>query len=207
MHFKRFILSGLLFLLAGIMAACGSSPAATSATSVPATPVTVAPTADGMGHTAMPGMGDATGASYDATFIDSMILHHDGAISMANQALTSAEHPEIKQLAQAIVSAQQSEIGKMRDWRTAWYPNLATTQGMGMDMGAMMIADGATPFDQRFIEAMIPHHQSAIVMARDALQKAERQEIKDLAQAIITAQEAEIAQMRQWLKQWYGIDR
>lgn len=74
-----------------------------------------------------------------------------------------------------------------------------------MDMGPMAVADGSAPFDQRFIEAMIPHHEGAIMMARDALENTQRQEIKDLAQAIITAQESEIAQMRQWLQEWYGI--
>lgn len=46
--------------------------------------------------------------------------------------------------------------------------------------------------------AMIAHHKGAIAMAKDAQQNAERSEIKTLADTIITAQEAEIAQMRQW---------
>lgn len=43
-------------------------------------------------------------------------------------------------------------------------------------------------------------------MARDALQKAEHREISELATAIIATQEAEIAQMRQWLKERYGVE-
>ena len=73
-----------------------------------------------------------------------------------------------------------------------------------MDHGSMPGMSEA-PYDATFIDGMIIHHEGAIAMARDALQKAERQEIKGLAQAVITAQEGEIAQMRQWLKDWYGI--
>jgi uncharacterized protein (DUF305 family) len=68
----------------------------------------------------------------------------------------------------------------------------------------MTFAEGNAPFDQRFIEAMIPHHEGAIAMARDALQNAEHAEIKELARAIITAQEAEISQMREWLRTWFN---
>lgn len=191
---------GLIMLLAALIAACGNAPqTATSPASAPTTHSMA-----GMDHSAMmPGM---QGAPYDALFIDSMIVHHEGAIVMARQALESAERPEIRQLAEAIINAQQREIDEMRSWRAAWYPDLAPTAGMGMEMGPMAVADGPAPFDQRFIEAMIPHHEGAIAMARDALQRAERQEIRDLAQAIITAQEAEIAQMRAWLKEWYGIE-
>lgn len=142
---------------------------------------------------------------YDALFIDSMILHHRGAIDMANQALKEATRPEIKTLAENIIKAQEAEIKQMQAWRNSWYPNLAETAGMGMDMGTMEISsDTSKPFEQRFIEAMIPHHQGAIGMARDAQQKTEHEEIKKLAGEIVTAQEAEIAQMKQWLKDWYG---
>ncbi|KPV54817.1 hypothetical protein SE17_01390 [Kouleothrix aurantiaca] len=167
---------------------------------------TAAPAASatgGMDHGAMP-TGESN-APYDAQFIDSMIEHHQGAIDMANQALKEASRPELKTLAQNIITAQEAEIKQMQDWRKAWYPDLAATGGMDMDMGDMEVSgDTTVPFDQRFITAMIAHHEGAIAMAKDAGQKAEHSEIKTLAQAIITAQESEITQMQQWQKEWFG---
>ncbi|MDW8405343.1 DUF305 domain-containing protein [Chloroflexus sp.] len=151
----------------------------------------------------MAGMDHATAhgsdAPYDALFIDSMIEHHEGAIAMAQQALQASQDERIRQLAEAIIGAQEAEIAQMRQWRQAWYPDLPPTGGMGMEMGPMAVPDGDAPFDQRFLAAMIPHHEGAIAMARQALQKAEHAEIKALAQTIIATQAAEIAQMRAWL--------
>jgi uncharacterized protein (DUF305 family) len=145
---------------------------------------------------------------FDAQFIDSMIEHHQGAIEMAQQALEQAEHAELQQMAEDIVAAQTQEIEQMTNWRQAWYPDLAPTGGMDMGMGEMMIADDASkPFDQRFIEAMISHHQGAIAMAQMAQQMAEHQEIQTLADAIIAAQQAEIEQMQGWLQEWYGVSQ
>jgi uncharacterized protein (DUF305 family) len=108
-------------------------------------------------------------------------------------------------MAEAIIKAQEAEIAQMRQWRQSWYPELGPTTGMEMEMGSMEISsDTGKPFEQRFIEAMIPHHEGAIGMAKDAQQKAEHEEIKQVSGAIITAQEAEIAQMQQWLKEWFG---
>jgi uncharacterized protein (DUF305 family) len=209
---RRPILFLTAVLTAVILSACGASQQAPAPMSAPAAtteaPAAPAATADGMAGMDHGNMGGMMGEGpYDALFIDSMIVHHEGAISMAQQAQTEAERPEIKQLAEAIITAQEREISQIREWRTAWFPDLALTQGMGMDMGTMEVTgDASKPFDQRFIEAMIPHHEGAITMAKDAQQNAERAEIKQLAGEIITAQEAEIAQMRQWLKQWYGVE-
>lgn len=143
---------------------------------------------------------------FDATFIDGMIVHHQGAIEMAKVALVEAEHAELRTLAEGIVAAQESEIEQMQGWRSAWYPDLDATAGMMMDMGQMTISDDASvPFDQRFLEAMISHHQGALAMAKMALDNAEHAEIRTLAEAIIAAQEAEIAQMQGWLAEWYGV--
>lgn len=137
---------------------------------------------------------------YDARFIDSMIIHHRGAVEMAQEALEKAERPELKQMAQAIIDAQNEEIAKMRAWREEWYPGEGISTGIGMDMGAMVVPDDANvPYDVRWSEAMIEHHLGAVEMAKDALEKSSREEIKELARTIIQTQETEIAQMRVWI--------
>lgn len=57
-----------------------------------------------------------------------------------------------------------------------------------------------------FIEQMIPHHEDAITMATLAKEKAQREDVKMLAQNIITSQSKEIDQMKQWYRDWYGKD-
>ena len=59
------------------------------------------------------------------------------------------------------------------------------------------------PFDKAFIDAMIPHHESAIEMAQVAYQKSDNPEIRALAEGIVEAQTGEITQMEGWRKQWY----
>ena len=158
-------------------------------------------------------------ANFDLRFIDGMTPHHQGAIVMAKDVLQKTKRPEMKTLAADIIKAQDKEIAAMKQWRQAWYPKAPATpmaynsqMGHAMPMthdqmqGMMMSMDlGAadSQFDLRFLNAMIPHHQGAITMAQEALSKSKRPEIKQLAQAIITSQTAEIAQMEQWKQAWY----
>lgn len=60
------------------------------------------------------------------------------------------------------------------------------------------------PYDLRFIDMMIPHHEGAILMAKDALEKASKPELKQKAQNIITSQQKEIDEMKKWRAMWYG---
>lgn len=161
----------------------------------------------------------AADANYDLRFIDSMLMHHQGAVVMAKKALEKSKRPEIKQLANNIIQAQNKEINQMKEWRKAWYPQAssqpvaytgADKPGMPMSTkqheSTMMSEDlGAADdqFDLRFLNAMIPHHEDALVMAKDALSKFKHPEIKQLHQNILTSQQAEIAQMQQWRKAWY----
>ncbi len=64
--------------------------------------------------------------------------------------------------------------------------------------------DGMTgeDYDRSFIANMITHHQGAVDMAKLALKNAKHQELKDMANDIISAQEGEISQMESWQKDW-----
>lgn len=62
-----------------------------------------------------------TGDAFDQAFISEMIMHHEGAVEMAKLALTNAKHQEIKDLANAIITAQNKEIADMKAWQKAWY--------------------------------------------------------------------------------------
>lgn len=72
---------------------------------------------DGM----MANLENKTGDSFDSAFIDEMILHHRGAIEMANLAIHNAKHQEIRDLAKAIIEAQSKEISTMTEWKAQWY--------------------------------------------------------------------------------------
>jgi uncharacterized protein (DUF305 family) len=62
-----------------------------------------------------------TGDIFDQAFLSEMIVHHQGAVAMAQQALTNAKHQEIKDLAKGIISAQNKEIAEMQQWQKTWY--------------------------------------------------------------------------------------
>jgi uncharacterized protein (DUF305 family) len=74
--------------------------------------------------------------------------------------------------------------------------------GMNHSM-AMDLGPADANYDLRFIDSMIPHHEGAVMMAKEALQKSKRPEIKKLANEIIKAQNQEIAQLKQWRQTWY----
>ncbi|WP_414550755.1 DUF305 domain-containing protein [Anabaena sp. CCY 0017] len=208
----------LTSLTGGVLTACSTT------TSENPTPTTASETSDqqqmkhgGMDHAMDLGPADA---SYDLRFIDGMILHHQGALDMAKEAQEKSQRPEMKKLADEIITAQNQEIAQMQQWRSAWYPDAGdkamayhAEMGHAMEMtpeqkqAMMMSMDlGAADaeFDLRFINGMIPHHEGALDMAQDALEKSQRPEMKKLAEEIIQAQETEINQMKQWRQAWYN---
>jgi uncharacterized protein (DUF305 family) len=173
---------------------------------------------DQMGHGSM-GTGSGgmarqmvmeNGKYFDERFIDAMVPHHQGAIAMAEVALENAQHAEIKDLSRNIVSTQRAEIEELKsikqeEFGTSDVPmemSQEQMRSMGMMMDPQELAR-SEPFDRAFIDAMIPHHQSAIEMAKVAYEKSENPRIKKLAENIVSAQQAEIEQMKRWREQWY----
>ncbi len=156
--------------------------------------------------------------NYDLRFIDAMIPHHEGAIIMAEDLMQKTKRPELQKMAQDIIRTQTQEIIQMKQWRKSWYsqiPNepmawhssrnpmmpMSKSQQEKMRM-AVNLGTVDSGYDFRFLKAMIPHHEAAVRMSKDVMNKTKRPELKAIANAIIQSQQREIAQMRQWEIQW-----
>lgn len=59
-------------------------------------------------------LGQLKGADFDAAWAKAMIVHHEGAISMANDVLADGTNSEIRALANAVVSGQTAEIETLK---------------------------------------------------------------------------------------------
>jgi uncharacterized protein (DUF305 family) len=153
----------------------------------------------------------SSGTLTDSAFITDMTAHHQGAIEVAKLAQKQADHTQIRTLADDIIAAQEGEIGAMRAVRDDMHAMGThdgghmgmSRQAMGMDMDLRALKS-AQPFDKAFIDAMVPHHQGAIAMAKVELAKGAQPGLRRMAKDIISAQTKEIAQMRQWRRAWYG---
>lgn len=66
------------------------------------------------------GLRGKTGDDFDRAFVEMMIVHHEGAVEMARLIPAQAEHAELKQLGEDIITAQTREIEMMRGWLKSW---------------------------------------------------------------------------------------
>jgi uncharacterized protein (DUF305 family) len=162
----------------------------------------------------------------DVSFTQNMIVHHQGAIAMAELAATRASSQQVKDLAKKIEAAQTPEIDEMTSWLKTWGEPATASGGMsgsmpGMDHGSMpsgsmgstgpmgMMTDeqmgqlkAATgrEFDRMFLQMMITHHQGAIDMAKTEQANGSNPQAIALAKSIDTSQTAEVTQMNQMLQ-------
>ena len=160
----------------------------------------------------------------DVSFSQDMIPHHQQALVMADVAIEGAETQELQDLAKRIKAAQAPEIEEMTGWLQAWgedVPDLNAMSHMMMghgddddfnDMPGMMDADqmqqmsgmmgDGIAFDRMWVLMMIEHHEGAIEMAQDRQAEGQSSDAIALAESIEESQTAEIAEMKQMLRDW-----
>ncbi|MDQ1608328.1 MAG: hypothetical protein QOE16_1060 [Microbacteriaceae bacterium] len=210
---SRLALTGVVLAAGGLLAGCTATA--------------------GMGN--MPGMSHSSSTpaaahnAADVMFAQMMLVHHEGAIAMANLAPSRAASPQVKALATAIKAAQQPEIIEMTAWLKAWgaptsmpgstpAPSMSTMPGMDMstptptDSTGMGTMPGMTPqdmaslqaasgaaFDTLFLSLMIQHHQGAVTMAKQEQSGGMDSAAKKLADSIVTSQTKQISDMQAML--------
>jgi uncharacterized protein (DUF305 family) len=146
----------------------------------------------------------------DVMFSMMMVPHHLQAIEMSDLVPTRSSDPELLALARQIKAAQQPEVETMTAWLASWGAEpMMGHEGSGPPggMGGMMTADqlrelGALEgeaFDRRWLEMMVEHHEGAVDMAEDVIAAGRHAPTRELAVAIIEAQQTEIARMKAML--------
>ena len=173
----------------------------------------------GMDHgssSAAPAAGERAAADHNAAdvmFARMMIPHHAQAVEMSDVMLAKKDAPmDVTALASRIKAAQGPEIDTMTGWLQSWNepapaptghgPSGQSASGHSMD-GMMSDADmnrlaGAQGSEaaRLFLSQMIVHHEGAITMAEAEITAGKNPDAVKLAKAIVSAQEAEIQEMR-----------
>ncbi len=144
----------------------------------------------------------------DHDFANMMVMHHQGAIDMANKELEKGDDATIKSMAQQIIAKQTAEKADL----TAWLQNdtpVASPEGEAFDAEMMdvmkkmknwkdiQVLTGNTDHD--FSELMIVHHQTAVDNAGSILHHGHHDNIKEMAKMMITDQNKEITDFSAWL--------
>lgn len=154
----------------------------------------------------------ATGPHNDADvmFAAMMVPHHAQAIEMSDLILAkSGVDPQVADLATRIKGAQGPEIAQMNGWLAGWGASMGGMDHGGHDdgmmseaeMGALQQSTDGAQAGNLFLTGMIKHHEGAVRMAQTELADGENPDAKQLAEAIITAQQAEITKMQELLAQ------
>ncbi|MGC9538382.1 DUF305 domain-containing protein [Streptomyces sp. UG1] len=202
---RRAVLAATATAAAFVLAACGGDSGGDTA-------------ADASASSSASAGADAAGAhnDQDVAFAQGMIPHHQQAVQMAKMAATQASSAEVKDLASRIEKAQDPEIRTMSEWLKTWGEDVPSAMpgmdhggghsgGAGMpgmmdtkDMAELMKASGKG-FDTMFLTMMVEHHEGAVQMATTEKDKGRYGPATQLADAVITAQTAEIKEMNKLL--------
>ena len=140
----------------------------------------------------------------DHDFAMMMKHHHQAAGEMGQLELSQGRDESVKTMARKMVDDQTKEIQQLDQFLNKTKANnqpgndkfhhevMQKMNSMSMDM------DHTGGMDQQFVSMMIPHHQQAIDMAQIYLKHGKAQELKSLANKVISAQQKEIKEMKDW---------
>ena len=136
-------------------------------------------------------------------FLVHMIPHHEEAVATATYLKDNTEREEIKRFAEDIIRTQTAEIAQMILFLDTWYPGGKYEIDYQPMMREFEGLQGDV-LDRAFLEDMIPHHMTAVMMSQQLLNLglAEHEEVETLAGSIRNSQSNEIQLMMNWLNNW-----
>lgn len=154
----------------------------------------------------MSGFGAMHGMRADSeyTYLAEMVAHHEEAVSAARE-LERSERAQMREFGKAIVASQTAQIDQMQEWLADWYPDRSGQVPYRPMMRDLTGLEGDR-LDRAFLQDMVWHHMGAVMMSQQLLMPgvADHEQVEVLAKTIRDEQRAEIFQMQQWLRAWFG---
>jgi uncharacterized protein (DUF305 family) len=138
--------------------------------------------------------------TFDLRYINAMISHHRGAMLLAEQLSANTTRPELKELAQNILTEEPGAIAELYAWKKQWYGDTRSVR----DPLVANLGGADDTFDLRFLNAMIAHHEEGIVMTKETRIKSSRAEILDNADAIEVFLSNGLETLRSLRSDWYN---
>lgn len=144
---------------------------------------------------------------YEIKFMQNMIDHHAMAIMMGEMCLAKATHQELREMCQQVVTTQTQESETMKSWLATWYGENYEAKMSSRDERQMRELErlSGAEFEKAFMPMLVDHHRIALQRAAVCLQRAYHPELINMCSDIVTAQAAEIKQLRQWMCEWYQM--
>ena len=154
--------------------------------------------------------------SVEAGFARDMMVHHAQAVEMAEIVRDKTQSDEVRGVAADMALTQQAQIGEMQGWLAVWglpatgtepamswmeHPTEGRMPGMAAPEEINRLRNASSEeADELFLRLMIPHHRAAVPMAEAVLERTDRPEVRQLAEAIAASQRAEIGVMQDMLR-------
>jgi len=145
-------------------------------------------------------------ARYEVYYMELTIDHHLAGIAEATLCVERAIHPELEAMCEQSVASQQQQIGQLRSWLREWYGTEYAGEiepSARQDIRRLSELSGAA-FEDEFLTDFSKHHLRIIKESEKAVRKVYHDELRALAQTIITAQSRSVIQMQTWDCEWYG---
>jgi uncharacterized protein (DUF305 family) len=137
----------------------------------------------------------------DLRYINAMIAHHRGAILIAQKANEKTKNPEIKSLTEEILKSEPIAINELYQWKKDWYHDFKTVR----DPIVPNLGNYDDKFDLRFLNALISHHQSGILMTKEIRLKSSRSEVLNNADSVENFLNNSLKMLIDWRKTWYQL--
>lgn len=167
----------------------------------------------GMARGLMPGMSSMMAGmksmqmtgDFDADYANAMIMHHQGALDMAQVAVSEGQDAKIKSMAQQIISKQKTEQDNLKTFLQNYKPSGmkhgegALQKSMDAMAAKMMKMPMSSITDQDFATMMIAHHEHGIAMDKLEVEHGMDNPLKAMAKKSIASQQNEIKALKAWL--------